>query len=237
MLAVGTLLSALGFGVIYAASKGFKRDRLITDTPTSKARSMAVGRVELYGIALPYEEKKLKTPFGGRDCIWCQWIVETLLPSREHHEKAYVTLKEGVLPGLFYLQDETGKVLVYSRGADVDAKYTQRYDRWKTGDAHDFLVNEGITTENTPTLRLTESYIAPYDKVYVLGTAMINPYKQSLSDRHEDEIVVCKGEDIFYISARPYDKIHEYASGNVSVYLIMGSLMILAGLALILIYP
>ncbi|MFH0863006.1 MAG: GIDE domain-containing protein [Candidatus Altiarchaeota archaeon] len=237
MQIIGALLAAAGAGIVYSAVKTYRRDELITNTPTSKVRSIAVGRVELYGLALPYEKNRLKTPFGGKDCIYCSWSVESLAQDRGHNDRRYRTVKEGERAGLFYLKDDTGKVLIYSKGADVETKYQRQYDKIPTNDAYEFLASQGIDFEKILSPRLTESFIAPNENVYVLATAKTNPHKKDPTEQQEDELIVCKGDDVFYISPRPYDKIHRYAAGNISTYLLAGSAMILAGLALIFIYP
>jgi hypothetical protein len=142
-LIVGGVLILLGFQGITSSVKGLRRDRLILDTPTSKARSIAMGKVELYGMAVPYEKKRTRTPFGGKDCIWCKWTVE--VENIDHnHKTRYKKITEGEMPGFFWLQDDTGRVLVYTKGAEAEAKYTQQYNGAPSNEARIFLNNQGI---------------------------------------------------------------------------------------------
>jgi hypothetical protein len=166
---IGLAILISGCVVLYFTFTGFKREELITNTPTSKVRAMAMGRVELYGTAMPYEKKPMTTPFGDAPCIWCGWTVEWAIKSGEDREfhKA-----EGILPGFFYLKDETGQVLVFTKGSDGDGKYYKEYEYSRRFD--DFIKRENMPLAGAGG-KFIEYYIAPYEKVYVLGTARKNP--------------------------------------------------------------
>lgn len=239
---LGGVITLAGIFVIYSAKKVYRRNRLILDTPTSKVRSIAMGKVELYGTALPYEGKLMKTPFGMMDCLWCEWSI-TVVPE----EMAYVGTGDqayrasGVIDGLFWLQDNTGKVLVYTKGADIEARYRRETRRGFDESVKAFLQEKGkklpIVENLVPAVYeaiISESYLAPNEKVYVLGTAKKNPLKHKEEGDQEEDIIITSDKDIFYISTKPYNKIHEYAKGGLLVFLVIGSALIVAGVALII---
>jgi hypothetical protein len=228
---IGVIVLIAGCSVLYLTFTAFKREQLITNTPTSKVRAMAMGRVELYGTALPYPDKPMKTPFGGFDCVWCGWSVSWVTSSATETESHST---EGVLPGFFYLKDDTGKVLVFTKGSEGDGKYYHEYGF--SVSFLGFLQRENIQFKG-PGGKFVEYYIAPHEKVYVLGTARKNPaIAGGASEKHEDDIIVAGGGEAFYISGKPYDRIHEEAGGSTTFYLILGTVLILVGLAIIFIY-
>ena len=112
------LFLVIGFlGGLYLVYDGFntwKLSRLIQDTPTSKVRSMAVGRTELEGSVRPFEGH-LNPPYTDEDCVYVKWKAE----KRERHTDkdgnthyTWETVASGTEALAFYLEDATGKVLV-----------------------------------------------------------------------------------------------------------------------------
>jgi len=76
------LLLGFGAGLVFFF-KGFgvwRKMRLIQDTPTSKIRSMALGRVELYGQAV--EKAELTAPLTGAACVYYRYQVEQEVQGR-----------------------------------------------------------------------------------------------------------------------------------------------------------
>lgn len=105
------------FGGLYLVYDGFntwKLARLIQDTPTSKVRSMAVGRTELEGTVRKYEHHTLP-PYIDRECVYVTWEAE----KRERYTDddgdthyRWETVAKGTEAVAFNLEDGTGKVLV-----------------------------------------------------------------------------------------------------------------------------
>ena len=110
------------FGGLYLVYDGFdtwKMSRLIQDTPTSKVRSIAVGRTELEGTVREFEGR-INPPYTDADCVYVTWKAE----KRERHTDKdgnthyrWETVARGKEALAFYLEDTTGKVLVR---ADAD---------------------------------------------------------------------------------------------------------------------
>jgi hypothetical protein len=93
--------------------------RLIQDTPTSKVRSMAVGRTELEGTVREFEGH-IDPPYTDADCVYVTWEAEkreryTDEDGNTHYR--WETVARGTEALAFYLEDPTGQVLVR---ADAD---------------------------------------------------------------------------------------------------------------------
>ena len=244
---VGGVFALSGLFIIYMSSTWSLKDRLIIDLPTSKVQSIAMGLVELYGVARPYEKNRMKTPFTHLDCIWCGWVVENEHIDKNGRVRTQV-LGRGELPGLFILSDETGEVPVYTRGAKADAKYLKTTRGYMDDKLRDFIRKNTSYTGRLRTLFtdiglfgatnvvLTEYFLAPFEKTYVLGTACNNPLVlDGTTEKNEEDIIISKGKDIFYISTKSIDKIHMQASGGIKPYLVIGSIFVSLGVLLILI--
>ena len=179
--------------------------RMIEDTPTSKIRGIAMGLVEVYGQALP-TEKPLKSPLSGADCVYYKYLVEELRSSGK--STYWATIKSGQDNAPFYVKDDTGQVLVDPQGADIDIPANFH---WQTSLARPmpqsvmaFLDDQHLAYKGIfgyKQLRCTEYYIAPKDKLYVMGTAGENPLVKSSAD-HEEMIMIQKGKNspFYYIS-------------------------------------
>jgi hypothetical protein len=169
------LALGLGFGLLWFGGgfKRWRRLRLFQDTPTSKVRSMAMGRVEVHGNA--EGKAALEAPFTGASCVWFRWTVEEeVRRNRRTSWKSVATGGSDAWP--FYLEDETGSVLVDPRGAEVEIPIDYRSRRPERAQSiAAFLEGEGIATRGflgwKRKLRFTEWHIAPGEEIYVLGFA------------------------------------------------------------------
>ena len=103
----GIFCLGAGIFLFYMGFKWKKQKRLIEDTPTSKVRSLAMGRVEVFG-AVQKARKIFQSPFSGTNCVWCKWMVEEYRRQGKHSR--WVTIASGLLSDYFYLKDDTGSV-------------------------------------------------------------------------------------------------------------------------------
>lgn len=169
------LALGLGSGILWFGGglKRWRRLRLVQDTPTSKVRSMAMGRVEVHGRA--EGKAALEAPFTGASCVWFRWAVEEEV--RRNRHKSWKTIARGGSDAWpFYLEDETGRVLVDPRGAEVEIPVDYRSTRPERAQSiAAFLEGEGVSTRSffgwRRKLRFSEWHIAPGESVYVLGVA------------------------------------------------------------------
>lgn len=110
------------FGGLYLVYDGFttwQMARLIQDTPTSKIRSMAVGRTELEGVVREHDGT-IDVPYTDEPCVHIDWKAER----RERHTDkdgnthyTWETIADGRETLWFDLEDGTDRVLVR---ADAD---------------------------------------------------------------------------------------------------------------------
>ncbi|MFP4591065.1 MAG: GIDE domain-containing protein [Halobacteriales archaeon] len=117
----------LGLAVIYWGFDRYRLGRLIMNTPTQPARSIAQGRTEVHGRVVPAGET-FQVPFGPGDCVYRRWSVQeereevtTDGDGTRHVEKKWHTVASGRDVAPFYVEDDTGRVLVEAdAGADFE---------------------------------------------------------------------------------------------------------------------
>lgn len=101
-----------GFGI-------FREYKVIADTPLVPIRSVAMGRVQIHGRAIG--EKTLRSPVSNQTCFLYKVTIDRFLAGRQGQGRwsPYLTDEASVN---FYLEDQTGKVLVDPEGADMDVE-------------------------------------------------------------------------------------------------------------------
>jgi Zn-finger nucleic acid-binding protein len=202
-LAIGTLagmgLSAYGFVLN-------SRKRVIENIPTSAVRSLAVGLVEVSGHAQP-ERAPLRAPFSGLPCVVYSYAVEER--RRSGKETRWKTIAEGTSEEPFYVKDETGRVLVVPFDAQLvlQDKRTTRSNWMGTLPEETILglLKLGIAVDGwlgEKTIRCSETFILPDERVYVMGAAQEH---RGLGDSTEDSAQLYIGssrDNDFIISDR-----------------------------------
>ncbi len=168
-------------GGIYLFVQGFRllqRRRLILDTPASRIRSASMGMVELNGLAVgPYT---IVAPITARPCYCYRTFVWEWKQSGKN--KQWVKVAAECMHVPFFLDDNTGKVMVDPRGADLDLHqdFHQEFcDGFFTTkeeappNVRSFLSRHGIMTTNK--IKVEESCIKPKNALFLLGTLADNP--------------------------------------------------------------
>ncbi len=166
---------------IYLFFHGFhllQRRRLILDTPFSKIRSAAMGMVEVSGLAVgPY---LMTAPITARPCYYYRTLVWEW--KREGRSSTWVKVAAESMHLPFFLDDNTGRVLVDPRGAELDLHrdFQQEFcDSFFTikdpapDNVRTFLARHGIVTSNK--IKIEEFCIKPKNALFVLGTLGDNP--------------------------------------------------------------
>ena len=151
------------------------RKSLIESIPTSPIRSLAVGLVEVSGRAQPGREL-LRAPFSGLPCVLFSYKVEARRESR--NGARWETIAKGTSAEPFFVQDQTGKVLVVPLNAQLilPDNRTTRNNWFGTLPEQTIqgLLKLGIAVDGwfgEKTIRCSEASILPDETVYVLGTA------------------------------------------------------------------
>jgi hypothetical protein len=112
--------AVVGFGAgLFWFFKGFRvyrEYRVLADTPKVPIRSMAMGLVEIHGQAKG--QQTVLSPVTKTPCFFYKVDIEKWVQDKNGgHWSHAATDADGVR---FYLEDETGKVLVDAQGAEYD---------------------------------------------------------------------------------------------------------------------
>jgi hypothetical protein len=231
---IGFILILTGVILFLVALYVQKKKRLITDTPTSKIRSLAMGLVELFGQVIPFQNRVFKSPFTNTDCVYYKYTIEELQSSGKNSH--WVTIKKDEQKTLFYLKDETGMVLVDPASAQIEAKkgfeFQSGFRKDPPGQVLQFLSAHNLSYEGflgiNKTMRYRETIIVPNDTLYIMGTAGENPYKKEGQVDQVDSIMIQKGtvEKHYYISDKSEKQIVKqltlatYITGGCGIILI-----------------
>jgi len=173
--------SAGALAGVYLFYRGFRilqRKRLIMNTPSSKVRSASMGLVEVNGLAIgPYT---MTAPVTGSPCYYFHTIAWQLKQSGKNKEWEKVAEESLHLP--FYLDDNTGRVLVNPQGAELDIHrdFHEEFGGSLFGSRPDvpsnvesFLARHGVS--NDAKLKVDEYCIKPKNALFILGTLAQNP--------------------------------------------------------------
>ena len=170
-LAAGIALFTYGFRLL-------QRRRLILDTPFSKIRSASLGMVEVSGLAVgPYT---MIAPVTEMRCYYYRTYVWEL--KKRDKNKEWVKVAAECMHVPFFLDDNTGRVLIDPRGADLDIHrdfHEEFCDSFFTlkdpapPSVRSFLARHGVETSNK--IRVEEYCIKPKNALFVLGTLAENP--------------------------------------------------------------
>ena len=233
--------------MLWVAKDRFQKKQFMEGIPTSDARSIAMGLVEMTGKVVPI--KLLKSPLSNADCVYYKFTVEELRRSGKNSH--WVTIFSRKEHENFFIQDSTGQIEVDPREAEIDIS-PDRSARtrdlfFETGDEAEVKAcfeKLGIHTSEgiglgpirigaSPKRKITEWYLAPGDTVYVLGTAEPKPGVSSA--KHEDMVIIKKGENnpLFYISDKSEKETVNKIRTEMYVTLIGGLGSIVVGLALV----
>lgn len=159
-------LCSLGGGIwcLRDAYREYQAMAQYRDVPTSTVRSLAVGDVEIEGLGHPVAGT-VANPLGGPDLLAYRLDVETWEPDSDGGNWVREALYRAEVP--FELDDDTGRVLVEARGAELAADVrTIQLERGQTPPQALFDLRErvaadpeGSQAQGVP--RVTEAESAP----------------------------------------------------------------------------
>ena len=161
---VGTWIFVRGF-------RQFRKYRVLVDTPGIPIRSVPMGLVEIHGMARG--EEQLFSPVSHTPCFYYKVEIEKWMSDSEgrgswsHH----FTDQNGVR---FYLQDETGKVLIDPQGAELDLNRNARCEAGG-GFNRGFLSMFGGGKKTDPTLGIGPSESELLSYISSAGTGLFLP--------------------------------------------------------------
>ena len=150
-----------------------------------------MGMVELSGLAVgPYT---MIAPVTGRPCYYYRTMVSEY--KQNGKDKQWVTVAGECLHLPFFLDDNTGRVMIDPRGADLDIHrdFEQEFcdSLFTTKDpapdsVRSFLARQGIKTTNK--IKVVEYCIKPKNALFVLGTLAENPGLEITSEPAREDV-------------------------------------------------
>lgn len=164
----------LWFGFRYITNK-----RLIENIPTSRVRSVQMGMSELKGKAV--RKYNLVSPITLTPCVY--YSIEKFRKNSKGAWTRYTSETRSGVP--FYLEDETGRILIYPEGASLygirKEEYQSMFMMAGIGNATPMPIPQGE--------KWTEQIITENSPIYVLG--FVSPMSKgadSLRDRLLDKL-------------------------------------------------
>jgi len=172
--AIGALI---GLSLFFRGFQALQQRRLILNTPSSKIRSAAMGLVEINGLACgPYT---LTAPITGLACYYYRTAVWQW--KKSGNESSWQLAAQENLHVPFYLDDNTGRLLVNPAGAEMDLHCDFQHEYGNSlissfdgipGNVYAFLSRNGIDADHR--LKVEEYCIKPKNSLFALGTLAVN---------------------------------------------------------------
>ena len=167
-----------GVYLFYCGFRLLQRKRLILNTPASKIRSASMGLVEINGLAVgPYT---MMAPITGVPCYYFRTMAWQWQQKGKNNEWVKVADESLHLP--FFIDDNTGRVLVDPQGAEMDihrdfhdefscALFASSFDA--PSNVFSFLARHGVSTDKK--IKVEEYCVKPKNALFILGTLAQNP--------------------------------------------------------------
>jgi hypothetical protein len=218
---------------------------------------MALGLVELSAIISNADY--IKSPFAQVDCVYYEYLIqeyeeETTTDSDGNVEtnSTWRTIDSGERRVKFYVEDDTGEVLVDPSNAEIKAPLKHMYEQtrgsiWTIDSIKELLTewnNDNITKLDTSDWQLTpvdpnkwivsspregdrryyEYYLEPGERLFIMGTAASEP--GVLND-----IIIKKGsnEPTFLISYKSEEELLKTLKLKAGALIIFGCVLIIVG--------
>ena len=190
VLDINWIFPALGICLgLYMFYRGFgmlAEKRLILNTPTSKVRSASLGLVELNGLAAG--PNTMYAPITSQPCYYYRTVAWQLKSSGNRKNWTKVADETMQLP--FYLDDNSGRVLIDPSGAEMDIHHDFHVEYGSPlvpasfdvpGNVLSFLSRYDVNTDQR--LRVEEYCIKPKNALFVLGTLRENAGAEDVARR------------------------------------------------------
>jgi hypothetical protein len=204
----------LGLACLWMALRAGRKRRFLDDTPTSKARGVFIGDVELKGAVEC--DRPLTSHLAEVRCVWYRWSVaehwRRVVRETYTDEKGRVRTRTRVESGTtvvasgedstpFFLRDDTGAVLVRPQGAEIEGAVVLSTT---VGPGHRLYYGKGprgAVMDSTFQRDFLETAIATARPVYLVGRA------RERKDAVAPEIAADKRAEMYLISVRSEEDI------------------------------
>ncbi len=171
----GALVLLLSWKALKVALSLKRKQRLLADTPTSKALGVFIGEVEVSGVCV--SQAPLISSLALAPCVYYRWqVVEHCVRgSGDNRYSSEEVVASGFHSAGFYLKDETGSIWVNPTGAEVEArrvfkKLVSRRDPlyYGKGPSNEVHSSKGLR-------EFTEYALCVGTKVFIRGRASERP--------------------------------------------------------------
>lgn len=228
-------------GLLFLVAAGYcgRRRRLVQDTPTSKCQGVFIGLVEVKGTA--ESEAPLRGYLSGTVCVlyswevqehWSRTVTETYRDSkgntrtRTRHESGWKTVASGGEQLPFYLQDDTGVVLIRPEGATLEP-ITVFDHTCGPGDPLYYGKGPGGAVANSDhRRRFTEKAVPLHAPLYIIGQSRLR------EDVVAAEIAASPNAGMFLISTRSEEQVSASYGRFYWLWVVLGMAAAVGGVAL-----
>lgn len=224
----------IGVLIFFSGFRKWSKIRTIASIPTSKVRSVALGLSEFFGKAKLVNEPIL-SPISQTPCTFYKYEIEEYRKSGKSSKWVTVQSAESYEP--FYLEDETGKILVFPSGCTLVAHADQHFktNLIFSGDENfrAALFRLGVPMSGNR-MRANESYIQEGDSVYVLGE--VKSIRDD-SEVNQERLIVSKPKSgYFIISDRSERELLSHLSWHTLLKIVGGAILSIICLLILLIH-
>ena len=162
----GLLPAALSAALLWGGFHFLRLKRRVENTPTSKARSLAMGLVEIHGRAC--RKYALVSPMSQLPCVY--YRLRRYRRDRNNRWKLSSCKESDHVP--FYLEDDTGRVIIDPQRATVRPRSRQQ----GFGGQQNLLMDRASYIDRDE--KWIEETIAEGTRLYILGQAMENTLRR-----------------------------------------------------------
>jgi hypothetical protein len=242
MAMIGTGCLGGGLFAFFWGLRCYQRRRLLQNTPRSKVEAVALGPAELSGRAVPHES--MTSPIEQLPCVYWRYKVEEW--RQRGKNSSWVTIDHGESRVPFYLEDETGKIMVVPDGATIDVPKNLQVEASNSPLRSElpacvfaFAEQKGIELDGvfTPKKRFTEWMIAAHATVFVFGP-VIAVEGEHFSEAKSGSRIVCQDGScpLFLIANTSAQTVEAEFAWKAAAGVIGGGLLAVVGLGIILDY-
>ena len=230
----------MGVALFFQGFSKFNLSRLIENLPTSKIRSLAMGLVEVKGEVQKHK-KLLHAPLTNLECVY--YDMSIMRYQKKGKGSGWVTIRDDKAFNSFFIKDETGRVLIEPKNADVVLTPVCKHE---TGIGKPplpeyleaYAMQHQLPLKNfmglPERLLFTEYVIRPAAELYVLGTAKTNPNVADVNrGKDVEDLIIGRDSDnmyqgIYYISDKPEKDVIRKVKMDGIVFIVIGAVMTVA---------
>lgn len=216
---------------LFTSLRACRRKRLIDNLPTSKVHGVFIGLVELKGAVQC--EQPLASYLAGTACVyysyqieerWSRMVTTTESDGRggtrtvTHRESGWTTVASSIESTPFYVQDDTGSILVRPDGARIEALgvFDEQCSRWDAlyygkGPANGVMDSDGVR-------RFTETAIPLQAPLFIVGQA------RERQDVVAPEIAADPKASDYLISVRSQEEVSNGLGWQIWLFFFLGAI-------------